>query len=556
MVWQVAMAGGSLFAFALSLALWFATGNVLAPPIVWIGAAVWAGVMAPAAETSPVAPWVGTVGLLSAVALIAWGRARARPAAYLSPTRKQPRAEAMTARPVSQPWHAGELSIADLRLMRLILDRALQPVQAFDGFDWLDQFQTAAVRYQLNFASYALSMAHSVHLPAFDGYLTEAQHSLAGKAQDHRIWRYWQLESLWGNLDASTDPIVRDNVMFSGFLAAQLAWARNAGGPCGFDRRSSLVFAEPSGRRYAYSLPCLLRTLERNMAAAPFGLMPCEPNWIYPLCNTIAATALSAGDTAYGTSRWQRLEDRFETALLTEFSRPDGSFVPFRSSLTGLAGPAVGGAVMQAFPCFFLNATLPHLAARHWERTAPMLTEDRFRRALWPVDVGNYGFSRASSYAASAAAAREMGDDDVARRLLAALDEECPGIVVEGAMHRPRVSLWAHAVELMARCGEAGALARLINTSKPPSGPRLAHVPYPDILVARAVAADDGLDLVLHSDAGPARASLRFTGLMPRRAYQLRGSEIGLGNSDAAGEMVVDIPVERRTTFYLLPAEG
>src|SRR5712672_1450328 len=43
-----------------------------------------------------------------------------------------------------------ELTPRDLKLMRFLLDRALQPVGNFDGFEWLDQFQTAAVRYQLN----------------------------------------------------------------------------------------------------------------------------------------------------------------------------------------------------------------------------------------------------------------------------------------------------------------------------------------------------------------------------------------------------------------------
>ena len=54
-----------------------------------------------------------------------------------------------------------ELSAQDVKLMRFLLDRALQPLEAFDGFEWLDQFQTAAVRYQLNFIGYALSMAQA-----------------------------------------------------------------------------------------------------------------------------------------------------------------------------------------------------------------------------------------------------------------------------------------------------------------------------------------------------------------------------------------------------------
>jgi hypothetical protein len=105
---------------------------------------------------------------------------------------------------------------------------------------------------------------------------------------------------------------------------------------------------------------------------------------------------------------------------------PEGEFVPCRSSRLGFALPQIGGAVGQAFPCFFLNATLPGIARRHWLGLREDLAGPDFRRRLWPIDVGNYRFTRASSYAATAVAARELGDDEVAERLLAALDEDCP----------------------------------------------------------------------------------------------------------------------------------
>ncbi len=41
---------------------------------------------------------------------------------------------------------AKEFSLDDLKRMRFLLDCALQPTHNFDGFEWIDQFQTAAVR--------------------------------------------------------------------------------------------------------------------------------------------------------------------------------------------------------------------------------------------------------------------------------------------------------------------------------------------------------------------------------------------------------------------------
>ena len=52
-----------------------------------------------------------------------------------------------------------ELSDTQMAQMRFFLDRALQPISEFEGFEHLDDFQTAAVRYQINFISYALSLS-------------------------------------------------------------------------------------------------------------------------------------------------------------------------------------------------------------------------------------------------------------------------------------------------------------------------------------------------------------------------------------------------------------
>jgi hypothetical protein len=59
----------------------------------------------------------------------------------------------------------------------------------------------------------------------------------------------------------------------------------------------------------------------------------------------------------------------------------------------------------------------------------------------------------------SVAATVEMGDG--ARRLLAMLNEECPDQTRNALTHRARASLWAHAVETMARLGQTNGLRPL-----------------------------------------------------------------------------------------------
>ena len=439
-----------------------------------------------------------------------------------------------------------------------MLDRALQPVEDFQGFEWRDQFQTAAVRYQLNVASYALSMAQYTRLPAFQGYLTQAQLNLAAKQQDHRVWRYWRLENLWGNLRWGADPIPRDNIMFTGFLAMQLACFQAASGQRTFDAPDSLRFRTPGGQTFAYGLDRLAEVLAEGWRTAPLGLIACEPNWVYPLCNAIGAAGVRMQDNLAGANRWEAAEASFVTALERELVTPAGDFVPCRSSYLGVALPQIGGVVGQAFPCFFLNAAIPALAHRHWLMLRDGLLTDDFRRRLWRVDVGNYGFSRASSFAATAAAAVEMRDQEVAERLLTALEDECPRRVADGVAHRPNASLWAHAVELLARTGRVDALRHMATTAPrdPTLEPHIAEAPYPDVLVAAATAAHGRLDAVLHPGRRPGMQALRLGGLRPGQAYQVSGPGARPLVADARGGATMQILLTGRTELHIRPQES
>lgn len=545
----IGLALASFLAFLGAIMIWFATGMVLLPPAIWLATAFLAAVagpLLPEAVRAPAAaliiPAVGPTLLV--IALIAAGLrvAIARRANTDIPIAERTEARA---KPSGGP---SEMSTADIARVRLLLDRALQPVETFEGFEWRDQFQTAAIRYQLNFVSYALSIVQSAYAPACTAYFGEAQANLLAKQQNPLVWRYWQWESLWGHLSGSPDPFARDNIMFSGFVAAQIALA-DAASPHG--RRLAeepIAFRHRSGNTSNWTFDQLIENLVRQNEVAPFGLLACEPNWVYPLCNTITASAIRAGDELTDTQRWSRMSQKFGHGLQTEFMTPSGRLVPFRSSLIGLAGPQIGGAVMQAFPCLFLNATLPDFAQRQWDLVRRDLRHKGLRRALWPVDVGNYGFSRASSYAATAAAAAEMGDADLAGELLSLLDDDCPASGSGGISHRPNASLWAHAVEVMARALDRNAFRQLVLAGSRPMvvEPFVKHAVYPDILVAKAIVHDGALQVTFDPGFPGKRVDLGIGGLAPNERYRLDGAALEGGQADSAGEMTLRLsPLER-----------
>src|SRR5262245_10016299 len=209
-------------------------------------------------------------------------------------------------------------------------------------------------------------------------------------------------------------------------------------------------------------------------------------------------------------------------------------------------------------PSFFLNATLPHIGRRQWLLLRRTLLEDgssgRVLRSgrFWRIDTGNYRFSRAAGLAATALAAVEMGDSEVAALCLAAIDEECPARVERDALHRPDASVWAHAVEFLARSGAHNAFRRLVEQPRAVSAtPALHDVPYPHVLVARAVFDDEMLRAVLYPGKRPGRYRLGLCGLVRGAAYLCDGTAERRIVADARGAAAVHVVLDERVELRI-----
>lgn len=533
--------GTGLLAFGAALLVWFATGNVLAPLVAWMLLAWVAGrpELVGLDSEQVASGWqFGVAPTLWMIAGLTW----IKPEGSASPSHAGPAADRSLA--VPPPESPEELSWDDLQRLRLLLDRALQPVEQFEGFEWRDQFQTAAVRYQVNFMAYALAIARQRYAPAAEGYFLDAQKQLLAKIGDRRLWRYWQLENAWGRLRFGADPVPHENIMYSGFTALQMAISGNA---------DDLVLHSKGKEWRRYSLAEIAGLLEQQYRIASYGLLACEPNWIYPLCNLITATGIRAADARTGAGRWQGLASDFLESLAREGTRADGSFIAFRSALTGIASPAPGGIVMQAFPCLFLNCLDPGLAHEHWRRVRHKLAQQSWQRLFWPVDVGNYGFSRASGYAATAAVAVELGDSGIAQECLQRLEAECPSRCDGGIIHRRHASLWAHALELTARCGGQDGLRELTGTAVRIDGPRLVKADYPDVLVAGAHAEGRVLRMVLYPGDGSGAPLIELGGLMPERHYHTGLGDQPFFKADREGRALMHVPLRGRTSLTIKP---
>ena len=332
----------SLGLLLFAIFLWFVTGNVLAPPSVWMLTMLSGvfgqelGLRAGDAAVWPEARYVVPLCVLSLGLAAAGGVCSASIRSRRTETDLRGRAGPVAGtvheiRPAGDDAATDELSPEDLGRIRFLLDRALQPVGAYEGFEWIDQFQSAAVRYQLNFAGFALSLLQFTHLPAFGGYLTQAQANLIEKQRDPRIWRYWALENLWGNLRTGGNPFERDNVMFGGFCAAQIALFQAASNDLRFSAPGSFSLRGRRSETYRADFPTLVASMVGQHRRSHFGLIACEPNWIFPVCNSIGFAGIRHHDVRFGTHYWETESPRLRDLLENEFSRCRGAlhYLPF-----------------------------------------------------------------------------------------------------------------------------------------------------------------------------------------------------------------------------------
>lgn len=574
-----------LFLFALFL--WIATGNILAPVLVWLGTAVlaasmdhWAAVpylsLAEMCRSgsplrwSDVRLWLPT--LIAGSALMgSWRFRRRLPAMRAEAVRINSflnHARTPVTRDVDVTTGTAKVTpvaLRDLQQWRFLLDRSLQPVNEFNGFDRIDEFREAAKRYQICNMSYMLSMHSYARTPSFRGYQVQAQENLALKMMDHRCWSYWRLENIWGNFKTDPNPFIRDNIMYYGWYAAMLGLNQLNFGDERFSRPGGIRLEHPNGTVYETSFPDLCQLILKNMQGSDFCLFPCEPRWVYPICNNFGALALRCHDRLYGTTLWDSVKDRYRKGLEDEFITPVGRITAIRDYYTGLTLPALTATMADAITAMFIHPVLPDIAARSWAIIRHDLIQIIDGKVVlklngWDkIDFGNYRPSLLTTYALIAVAAREMGDDEVADGLLARIDSEFPSETIGGVRHYPRGSTSAHAVIHAARVLRANTLYDLVNVGMPEAwktGPVLERAEYPKVLVAGAVSNGEDLKLHLATESGESLHTLGLAQLKPGARYRLVGSgpETFVAEADGRARIAVSLSGEVRG-FHIVPAD-
>ncbi|MHB8694492.1 MAG: linalool dehydratase/isomerase domain-containing protein [Solirubrobacteraceae bacterium] len=558
-------AAGTALGALLGFVMWVLLGMMFLPFTVW-GVGAW--LAARGAKKHPRKAGL-PVALLTTGPLLLAGTALARQIGFRrSKQVAAQRNEHLAAHVYVPPSAAGaipgrgELTTEQLQLQRFLLDRALQPVDRFGGFEWLDQFREAAVRYQLNYAQWAIALAQYRCTPAFQGYVNDAQRRLILKMTERRVWQYWKWENLWGNFSLDQDPIARDNIMFSGYLGLMIAMYENSTGDRCFDAKDSLRFRWSARKSFDYDDESLAQTLFTNFDESSYCMFPCEPNWVYEACNLISFAGLVGHDRVHGTTYADRLRSRFRDAVDFEFAKPDGSPITIRASRAGIAIPGMAASTAsEASSVFFLSPGAHDIATRLWlivrdhvvgGESGPVFQSPVIDR----MDVGNYkpGWG-AVTYAFSLASATEMGDAEAVDAVRASLERVAPKQVKDGVASYPG-SVMATMMLAPGELGGERAFHDLLAYGIPVQQrdwPRLVGAPYPDVLVAKAVSDGHALELVLEPGGAEDRVRLDFDQLTPGRSYAVTAPGGSRMLADEEGHACTTIELPRRLSITVSP---
>ncbi|MBL8265349.1 hypothetical protein [Steroidobacter sp.] len=572
--WWMLLFPLTLAVFWVSVVAWFWAGMVIAPLTVWLGTAAIAGALAGEAIWAP-ALYVVPASAFAIFLVFQYRGAKRRAKdremfklrqTYFDSSLTEVR-QLASAEPVAGER---ELTPDQIAAVRYVLERALQPIDQFKGFTIIDQFQPAAIRYQINHMGFALGLMQAHYTPNFHGYLAQAQRNLIEKYLVPRVWDYWVYESMWGHFNFTQhDPVVRDNIMLSGWFAMHVGSYTLNTGDQRYAQPGSLTFRLNDRKVYPHDLHSMVKAVSDNFDRNPFTLFPCEPNWVYPICNMYGMSALAVHDAAFGSSYVRKVLPGWMGMLKTEFTDLKGSIVGLRSKWTGLEMPFYSG---EAGFAFFANVFSPPLARRLWaigrKELGFCLAKDAEGQSrlsfpmdqmpfLDKMDPGHYKPGVLFAYVAVMMSAREFGDDELAEAALRSMEQDCGPVMEDGVLTYRRGSCLANVWGVEGRLMRTGDFRNSFAKGPPASalkGPLLATASYPEVLVSKAFSHGEDLELVLYPGRGAGAQRLGLERLRPNATYTVSGATVSSLTADAQGKATLSVELNGRTPVHIKPA--
>ncbi|KAK3117725.1 hypothetical protein LTR53_000654 [Teratosphaeriaceae sp. CCFEE 6253] len=186
-----------------------------------------------------------------------------------------------------------------------------------------------AYRYQLATMAYACGVAHYHRQPLLRSVYKPLMRRLIHKMLCRDVWAYWFNTSLGGvRTDPSlkelrvpwADPIVRENIMYSGHLLLMVSLYAMLFDDDEFEKEGSMVFDwNPlffglGPEKFCYDTQSLQKAILKEMERNGWVGVCCEPNMVFVVCNQFPMIAMRYNDVRHSTHTIDDVLPKYKSA--------------------------------------------------------------------------------------------------------------------------------------------------------------------------------------------------------------------------------------------------
>lgn len=463
-----------------------------------------------------------------------------------------------------------ELDEDQLCAARYLLEASVRELGDFSGFDHFKNPVLTDNRYQFSVVGMALMVLQGKYLPNFHGYLAQARRFLIDAVTDQRTCGYWAKTNLIGYWRWNPDPIVRANIMLSGWMMPMITSYGEQLGDRRYEKEGALKFRpfkdEPD-RSYDYSAKGCVEVLYKQYVGRefPYLLIPCEPHVSFPTCNSYGLLGMLIYDRDHGTHYCADFFDDLYDNLTSEFVEIEGTMALRRQDIYGLRHiPAsqIGYDPMADVQNYLHYLPIfPGLAKRNYALVRKLYLEIRdgvtyIKGKKWEdvFDMSTMSKNPALVISQLEMIATEYGDTEIVNGLRRAEEMYLERSKDPNVLKFKNIPVVVTAFLAFARFARKGDWSDIIlrgSDSTAHTGPILTDCKFPDVLVAKAMSSGDDLDLVLYNGGDSGEQSIKIERLTPNTGYLVESSRYKFV-SDASGTATIAVFLNGRTPVHVL----
>ena len=242
-----------------------------------------------------------------------------------------PAAPAFGARAAANPSSYPAASEQEWGQLLWVLRLANQDLDDFSNFQSVDEQGISACRYTIAFSAYFLAVEQYHKFPAWREEIQMASDRLIQRMLVKKVWEYWEHESpgvtkFEPNEDrpypASKDPIAYRNIMYSGHLSQMINLYQSLYDERKWDAPGSIVLRWDDATKFTYDNRTLQDAMFLQLINNPVPGIECEPNAIFPACNTHPMLGWLLYDKMHGTRYYAAAQPLFDRFFASQFINP------------------------------------------------------------------------------------------------------------------------------------------------------------------------------------------------------------------------------------------